>query len=251
MRVRESVVPLTLAALLGAAGCDGLSISTVPVDDRPLAEAQAALYREDAARLALRHVALTTDLADAPAEIPEALQQTLYNALVRVYNADHDARDHIANIHTWPDPELSSLLVRFDGTAEWADVWQRGETLTGDARIDELLERYDLVVEKFYDWSIGNYVVLRGTGELFNMARVAREFAQISGILTASPNSTCCDGDDITAKPADDGWLLTYRAKWGDCPAGCIEEHWWRFIVRPNGSVLFVGSGGSDFPRTW
>lgn len=247
--MRPRALPLILF-VFGAA-CDGLHITTIPPEDRPLPEDVAAAYREDAARLALRHLATTTDLALAPAEIPESLRATLYNALARVHNAQIAARDEVAGIHTFPDPQLRRLYVQLDPTHEWTQAWQQGERLTGNAEVDALLERYELDVERYYDWSIGTYVVLVATGEPLNLKRVARAFAAVAGVLYAQPDAVCCDGSDITAAPVSGGWGLTYHFRWGDCPAGCIEEHWWRFTILADGIVRYQGEGGSEPPRRW
>jgi putative transposase len=41
---------------------------------------------------------------------------------------------------------------------------------------------------------------------------------------------------------------LRYLVKWGDCPAGCINKHFWEFQVTFDGAVRFTGSGGDPLP---
>jgi hypothetical protein len=38
------------------------------------------------------------------------------------------------------------------------------------------------------------------------------------------------------------------RIGWGDCPAGCIDEHSWVYAVAPDGSVKLQSQGGSEVP---
>lgn len=49
---------------------------------------------------------------------------------------------------------------------------------------------------------------------------------------------------------ADDGWEVQIRIGWGDCPAGCIDEHVWRYRVSRDGSVQLIGEGGDALPGT-
>jgi len=35
---------------------------------------------------------------------------------------------------------------------------------------------------------------------------------------------------------------------WGDCPAGCIDQHTWTYAVAPDGSVTLLDEGGSPIP---
>ena len=49
---------------------------------------------------------------------------------------------------------------------------------------------------------------------------------------------------------ADDGWEVQIRIGWGDCPAGCINEHTWRYSVARDGSVHLIGEGGNALAGT-
>ena len=43
-------------------------------------------------------------------------------------------------------------------------------------------------------------------------------------------------------------WTVTFRVGWGDCPAGCIDEHTWTYDVGADGSVTFVTQTGPPLP---
>jgi hypothetical protein len=43
-------------------------------------------------------------------------------------------------------------------------------------------------------------------------------------------------------------FLVTVGVGWGDCPAGCIDEHTWLYAVGPDGSVTLQSEGGSAVP---
>ncbi|OGO58216.1 MAG: hypothetical protein A2V85_14745 [Chloroflexi bacterium RBG_16_72_14] len=47
----------------------------------------------------------------------------------------------------------------------------------------------------------------------------------------------------------DDGWRVTFRVGWGDCPAGCIDEHTWTYDVTADGTLGFVEERGTAVPQ--
>jgi hypothetical protein len=47
---------------------------------------------------------------------------------------------------------------------------------------------------------------------------------------------------------ADDGWQITIRIGWGDCPAGCINEHRWVYGVNRRGDVSLLREEGDAMP---
>ena len=47
---------------------------------------------------------------------------------------------------------------------------------------------------------------------------------------------------------SSDGWEVLIRIGWGDCPAGCINEHRWTYAVAQSGSVKLVKEQGDLLP---
>lgn len=43
-------------------------------------------------------------------------------------------------------------------------------------------------------------------------------------------------------------FVVTVRLGWGDCQAGCIDEHSWAYAVRPDGTVQALGETGPEVP---
>lgn len=46
----------------------------------------------------------------------------------------------------------------------------------------------------------------------------------------------------------DDGWQVVIRIGWGDCPAGCINEHRWTYAVGRDASVELIQEAGDVLP---
>ena len=47
---------------------------------------------------------------------------------------------------------------------------------------------------------------------------------------------------------AGEGWEVTIRIGWGDCPAGCINEHRWIYVVGREGSARLTHQDGDAVP---
>jgi hypothetical protein len=50
------------------------------------------------------------------------------------------------------------------------------------------------------------------------------------------------------ATATDDGWQVVIRIGWGDCPAGCINEHRWTYAVGPDANVELIEEEGDALP---
>lgn len=254
MRYRISgVIVLMAAASLSTAACElvsGPDDNTYPVidlDSHVIDDAVRLAYADDAVRLAIRHLMTKDGVSHVAVEPPADLVESLHNALLRVYLLDHSARDAVVDryrIHTFPTPSTRELLVRIDPGIGWTAAWRDERTETGNPDVDALLEEFDMSVVRFYDWSIGEYVLLR-TGRPVYAAALGQLFERIDGIMHAEENGVAGDGADIRARIQDGGWRLDYSIGFGDCPSGCIERHTWSFRVTEAGAVAFLGESGS------
>ncbi|MDP9469028.1 MAG: carboxypeptidase-like regulatory domain-containing protein [Chloroflexota bacterium] len=48
--------------------------------------------------------------------------------------------------------------------------------------------------------------------------------------------------------PSGDGWEVLIRIGWGDCPAGCINQHRWTYAVGRDGAVELANEEGDALP---
>src|SRR5690606_969212 len=228
-------------------GPDDGSYPATDLDAHVIDDAVRLAYTEDAVRLAIRHLIARDGASHVAVEPPAALVESLHNALLRVYLLDHSARDAIVDqygIHTFPTPSTRELLVRIDPGTAWTAAWRDERTETGNPEVDALIDEFDMSVVRFYDWAIGEYVLLR-TGRPVYAAALGQQLARIDGIMHAEENGVAGDGADIRARVQDGGWRLDYSVGFGDCPAGCIERHTWSFRVTEAGTVTFLGRSGS------
>ena len=205
-------------------------------------------YREDATELALRLLVQEGETSGSGVELPADLIQTLYNALIQVYQAtDEPARNAVVdyNIHAVPRVNTRELLVGVDSTKAWTQAWRNGKRLTGNAEIDALMEQFDLDLKQYL--SVSNIAVLR-TGRQFNTPAIAKLFNGIQGVQYANVNGVLTDGGDIQAEFKGNYWQLKYSIGFGDCMAGCSDRTTWTFNVYPDSGVQFAGRSGSRLP---
>src|SRR5688500_13912350 len=90
-----------------------------------------------------------------------------------------------------------------------------------------------------------------GTGVPLTEARavqlVLRQDARFAGIGPVAPDLI---GQSAWYEVAatEDGWQVQVRIGWGDCPAGCINQHRWVYAVTRAGDVSLVSEEGDPPP---
>jgi hypothetical protein len=79
------------------------------------------------------------------------------------------------------------------------------------------------------------------------VARIIAERPDLSGIGPFDPDRIggCCW---YRATARDGGYDVEFRVGWGDCPAGCIDEHAWTYRVGADGSVELIAESGDSIP---
>lgn len=235
---------VTGSAASGGQQTDGIEI---PLGCQNADESAKNLYMEDAMRLAVRLIRKEGGPSNGSVFIPDSYSLPILNALVAVYNAtSFPERDEVVDkykIHTFSSPFMSELLMQVDNSYGWVKQWENGSQETGNPDIDMLMKTYELTMKTYYKWSIGDYVVLSAKNPL-NLEPLAKQFSAIPGVISASEEVTCCDGNNIQLNLFSDYMELTYSLGSGDCPAGCTYRHFWTFRVYSDCSVTFANHSG-------
>lgn len=52
----------------------------------------------------------------------------------------------------------------------------------------------------------------------------------------------------VTPASGVGAYIVEIRVGWGDCQAGCIDEHVWTYVVQPDGSVTLQSERGDPVP---
>jgi len=247
---------LLLSLLLGINQCEQVTSTDSEArqlvysvaSDSGLTPEESRMYRQDAARLAAREMLADPVMDSTRIRIPEEWEEIYYRSLLLVRNAENlIGTPDIKDFHTFMHPVLYPLIVEVDSTAEWASAWREGNLMTGNPAVDTLVENYKLSLSEV-DTDYGLQVILKSADPL-NMYALGTQFSKIDGVQYAEPNAVVGDGSDIEADRQSTVVMLTYWIKWGDCMAGCINGHYWRYQVRTqSGRVEYLGSGGDPLP---
>ena len=180
--------------------------------------------------------------------LPDSLVESFYHALLRVYEAESlEGRDTVVEelrIHTFPSRSVHEVSVTpKEPPSAWIDAWKAGQRFTGNQAVDLLLREYDLQLLEYNEYSHFESARLRSETPLNTLA-LSDQFDRIDGVKYADPGGLIGDGNDIEAVLGNDFIELRYSVGFGDCPAGCINRHYWTFRVFASGRVAFQGESG-------
>jgi hypothetical protein len=87
------------------------------------------------------------------------------------------------------------------------------------------------------------------TTEADAVARVIAHEPRFTGIRPRDPDMIGQSSWYEVAPASGVGaFLVSMRVGWGDCQAGCIDEHTWLYAVGPDGTVTLQSEGGAEVP---
>ena len=254
MKIFKIIIAFLLLFFLQ--NCDSVEsdngyIQITPGDDSLIPDSIKSLMKEDASHLVLREIYSDPFKKENVAFLPKDLVETYYEGFVHIYNAKFlSARNQVIEdykIHTFCDVEMHYLSVSVDSSKEWVKAWCNGNRFTGNEQVDSLIETYNLQLYRVYQWF--DYV----TASLYsdsavNVYAISKKFKPIDGVRYAEPDGCAGDGNDITGGIESEYIEYNFSHGWGDCPAGCISRHFWKFNVRFDGTVVFITSYGDPLP---
>ena len=89
------------------------------------------------------------------------------------------------------------------------------------------------------------------TGPAQAVARVILAQPRLAGIMAFDPNLIGQASWYKVAPASRVGvFVVEVRVGWGDCQAGCIDQHLWVYAVGPDGTVSTVSEKGAPVPDT-
>jgi hypothetical protein len=81
------------------------------------------------------------------------------------------------------------------------------------------------------------------------VARVIATEPRLTGIAPLNPDAIGqASWYEVAPASGVGAFIVTVRIGWGDCPAGCIDEHTWHYAVAPDGAVTLVSEEGVAVP---
>lgn len=203
----------------------------------------------DAARLTLRLAAQQEDLRFQRISIPRQPMMEIYEVLAAIYTADERARTlERCNVHTFPNPSIERCVVIFERNASWAAPLREGITETNSPEINELLDEYDLIIEKHVQWNDRHDAMTIRSTEPLNMAALANEFYNVEGVVEVDLGIPDVSGSDIELRRLPDGWEVKYILRFGSLFDDAGQSHIWVWKVSDSKQVQFVKEEGAPIP---
>lgn len=206
-------------------------------------------FKRDAARLALRIESKQEDLRYLNITIPRDNIESMYGILTSIY-VDNEVAKSIAdcNVHTFPNPSIDHLVIIFDRDIDWAEPLREGISETDNDEINDLLDEYDLIIEKHIQWNDTKDAITIRSKEPLNMAALANEFYNIDGVSSIDLGVPEIGGNDINIERINNGWEVQYVLRFGSYISGKGKVHIWKFNAFDDGSVEMISEGGDPVP---
>jgi hypothetical protein len=87
------------------------------------------------------------------------------------------------------------------------------------------------------------------TTEAQAVARILQIEPRLMGMTPRDPNAIGqASWYEVAPASGVGAFVASVRVGWGDCEAGCINEHTWVYAVGPNGEVTIQSEGGEPVP---
>lgn len=209
-------------------------------------EALVPLFREDAAKLTAREVQTSTTSRQLEADLPKDRIDYYYGVLEKAYLI-YSKRNNIPDLSDIRarGPNVGGVSVILEKNSPFKGPWSKGDSLTGNLHLNQLIARYKLSVENYGESFIGPSLTLQSAG-FINGKALAEMLTKIDGIKVAEEFMLIGDGDDIHWGPDGKNKMsLKFSRGEGDCPSGCIHRKYWIFQVGQEGEIVFMGTQGN------
>jgi hypothetical protein len=173
--------------------------------------------------------------------LPGVITDKYLGLLSAVYDQKTDLTDIIFSyyfIHIYPYFELdykgipySQIVMKIDTTFNWVKTYIQDSLISGNHKFDSITSLYNLRLKSVTYLKTATYMHV-GSPEIMNLQALKDIFESIEGIELAYPyDGLMGEGDDIQITFNYDTAHVVFSVGWGDCLAGCIDRHYWKFSV--------------------
>ena len=243
--LKSYLLPLCLAAVTSPLWAQPLATRTVSNGAKPTVPASIdRQFHRDAARLALRLDAEREDVRYLPVAISRDNINSIYRALTNIYLNDETAKSIArCNVHTFANPSIDHLVVIYRRNVDWATPLSKGITETTSRELNNLLDQYDLAIERHVQWNDAQDAITLRSKEPLNMAAVADKFRDIQGVVQTDLGGAKLSNNDIKAHRVAGGWEVEFVLA-----INAQQNHSWRFRTLDNGQTTLLKESGEPLP---
>jgi len=224
-----SILPYSI----GSIGAQDLkyNVAALTMDSNAIRE-----YKKDAARLALGYVLNGRSPISIGLDIPQDIQDSLFNALTAIHNSSdpYAKKASTMGIHTKPKPNyIDRIVVDCTPDAPLTKYLRSGGTSTANPEINALLDQYKLEIDNYNNeensFDISAPIPI-------NMCKLAIILSKLDdGIeYTEVPEADEPNHNIEASHKGNDIWIITFTKEEND------TQEKWSFKVDDNEQVQYL-----------
>jgi hypothetical protein len=209
-------------------------------------------YDQDVKGLVIKRMqSLNSPELTSSIEIPQIWQDSIMEGLAAIYNLSPTLpqADSVFNrycVHdNFSSPVSYGMIIGVDPESSIAQAWDAGQTTTGNTIVDNLLADYNFTVQNYFSFGAAVFQ----SDKLVNIFAISDSLtSSVPAISYAEPDYLIGGAGRIQYATIETGArIYTFFYEWNDCFDGCDNYYSWQFEVRPDCSVLFLGTDTDGF----
>lgn len=174
----------------------------------------------------------------------DTIVHTFLQAYTALFYSGLPEVEDIINISSRYDLNRPIGIVLEYDTVHWATNISQNKP-SGNTVFDSLINTFHLKIETD---PYNGTIELAPTDIVINSDSLATYFTKIDSIYSYPYDFEFGSGNYTYFHIYPDGLFLRFTIGWGDCPAGCLYNKSWEFMVYEDCSVEFLGNCGTLRP---
>jgi len=150
----------------------------------------------------------------------------------------------VFNFHA---PIMFMMFATVDSSKEWIQNILNGNNYTGIESIDTLITNYEVEITNpipFNEYYMVNIYSIKP----YNTYALSNKFFSTGEFNSYEPNALLGDASSINYRTDNNLRVYIYRLGWGDCEAGCTNNHYWEISIDENNTVNLLNEYGDPLP---
>jgi len=150
----------------------------------------------------------------------------------------------ISNIEA---PIMYMMFAIVDSSKGWIENIINGHNYTSIESIDSLINNYEVQFKNPISFN-EDYMINIYSDKPYNTYALSNKFLSTNEFNYFDPNGIIGDGGSIKFKTENNLRIYIYRLGWGDCEAGCMNNHYWEVSI-DNDEVNLLTEYGDPLPE--
>lgn len=204
-------------------------------------------YLKDASVIEFNELIKDSTKMNEQVELSESAIISYYVDLLFIHNnSDKISNSFFAHsdIHSYATSSMYQITAAVSYNVAWTENWKNGDAHTGISEIDAIMTKYNLSANYGLIFSTTDVFTIKSEKAL-NYYALIEKFKNTNKFTFVEQDGGMGDGSDIALLKIEDGYrYYKYSFRWGDCPAGCINRHYW--VIKVKGGEVVLDEEGGD-----